>query len=68
MFRYIQALFKSIFTQIQNLSYPSDIQNPGISYHIAYLDSTYIHNNILNIFSKSSIFDVWYSSEYASLL
>ena len=30
IFRYIQALFKSIPTHIQNLVYPCQIQNPGI--------------------------------------
>ena len=47
---YIQAVFKSILTHIQNLVYPCQIQNPGI----IRLTPRYIHNVILSIFTKAT--------------
>ena len=56
IFRHIQALFKSILTtHIQNLVYPCQIQN----LRMFRLQGIFI----IPHFHKSSILDVWYSSE-----
>ena len=52
-FRHIQALFKSILKDIQDLVYLCHIQNPAYSYHKGFYTVKYIHNTILNIFTKA---------------
>ena len=60
IFRYIQALFKSILTHIHNHVYHWHIQNPGIFLsQRMFRTPMYFPNTILNIFTKppSWLFD-----------